>query len=129
MDKNRQAPAPRGRAITSGRAKVALAELPRDIARLRKAGETHRVIADGLNAKGRPTRRQGAKWYAASVRAVELADLREMAEALGIDPHGMTVGKLHESIDHARSRHSGARHLGGRVAGTLKAVLESLEHP
>jgi hypothetical protein len=102
MDKNRQAPAPRGRAITSGRAKVALAELRKEIARLRKAGETYRAIADVLNAKSRPTRRQGAKWYAASVRAVELADLRAKAEALGIDPHGMTMEKLHESIDHAR---------------------------
>lgn len=101
MDKNREAPATRGRVIASGRTKAALAELRKEIARLRKAGETYRAIADVLNARSRPTRRQGAKWYAASVRAVELADLREKAEALGIDPHGMTMEKLHESIDQA----------------------------
>jgi hypothetical protein len=102
MDKNWEAPATRRRVITTGRTKVALAELRKEIARLRKAGETYRAIADILNAKSRPTKRQGAKWYAASVRAVELADLRAKAEALGIDPHGMTIRKLHESIDHAR---------------------------
>ena len=102
MDKNREAPATRGHVITSGRTKVALAELRQEIGRLRKAGETYRAIADVLNAKSRPARRQGAKWYAASVRAVELADLREKAEALGIDPHGMTIEQLNESIDHAR---------------------------
>ena len=102
MDKNRDAPATRGHVITSGWTKVALAKLRKEIARLRKAGETYRAIADVLNAKSRPTRRQGAKWHAASVRAVELADLREKAEALGIDPHGMTMEKLHESIEPAR---------------------------
>jgi DNA invertase Pin-like site-specific DNA recombinase len=62
----------RDQGVRLGRPAQVPADVRRAILRARKAGRSYRAIAETLNAKGTPTGQRGARWYASTVRAVEL---------------------------------------------------------